>query len=87
MLLDLGEVSELPTLNSFFENFHRKPSQTNELKRWIRTAPLDTPTVLVSHQVNISSLTGYSPTSGEIIFVQRKLDGSSSVIGSIQTLR
>jgi phosphohistidine phosphatase SixA len=86
-LLKLGNVSELTSLNSFFENFHREPSQTNDLKRWIKTAPLDTPTILVSHQVNISALTGYSPASGEIIFVQRKPDGSLSVIGSIQTLR
>jgi hypothetical protein len=47
---------------------------------------LDTPTVLVSHQVNITALTGYSPASGEIVFLRRSNDGSISVIGSIQTL-
>ncbi len=86
-LLNLGEVFELPALNSFFENFERGSLQTEKMKRWIKTAPLDTPTILISHQVNISALTGYSPTSGEIIFVQRKPDGSLSVIGSIHTLR
>ena len=85
-LLDLGEVSELPSLNSFFEHFEREQSQTEETMRWIKNAPLDTPTVLVSHQVNITALTGYSPASGEIVFVRRSTDGSLSVIGSNQTL-
>ena len=85
-LLDLGDVMEFPALNSFFESFEREPIQTKEMKGWIKTAPLGIPTVLISHQVNISALTGYSPASGEIIFVERKPDGSLSVIGSIQTL-
>ena len=85
-LLDLGKVFELPALNSFFKNFEREPLQSEEMRRWIKMAPLDTPTILISHQVNIAALTGYSAASGEIIFVQRKRDGSLSVIGSIQTL-
>ena len=86
-LLDLGDVSELSALNSFFEHFERETLQTKKLKRWIETASLSTPTVLVSHQVNITALTGYSPASGEIVFVQRSPDGSLSIIGNIQTLR
>ena len=86
-LLDLGDVSELPALNSFFEHFEKETFQTKKLKRWIETASLSTPTVLVSHQVNITALTGYSPASGEIVFVERSSDGSLSIIGSIPTLR
>ena len=85
-LLNLGKVSELNSLNSFFEHFEREESQTIEIKRWIKTVPLGIPTVLVSHQVNIDALTGYSPSSGEIIFVRRSFDGSLSVTGSIPTL-
>tara|TARA_B100000683_G_C12423444_1_gene528745 strand:+ start:101 stop:376 length:276 start_codon:yes stop_codon:yes gene_type:complete len=85
-LLALGEVSILPSLNSFFENFSRENLQTKQTMDWIKNAPLDIPTVLVSHQVNISALTGYSPTSGEIIFLRRSNEGKISVIGSIQTL-
>ncbi len=84
-LLALGNVSKLPALNSFFKNLERELSQTREIRSWIKNAPLISPTVLVSHQVNISSLIGYSPSSGEIIFVERKRDGSLSVAGSIQT--
>ena len=85
-LLGLGQVSELPALNSFFQDFERGPSQTQEIKRWIKTVTLRTPTVLVSHQVNITSLIGYTPASGEIVFVRREHDGSLSMIGSIATL-
>lgn len=84
-LLDLGDVSESPALNSFFENFEREPLQTKKMKHWIKAAPLSAPTVLVSHQVNIAALTGYSPASGEIIFIRRKSNGSLSIIGSIKT--
>ena len=85
-LLDIGEVSKLPSLNSFFEYFEREKSQTEQTMRWIQNAPLNTPTILVSHQVNIIALTGYSPTSGEIVFVRRKTDGTLSMTGSIQTM-
>ena len=85
-LLGLDEVFELPSLNSFFEHSEREQSQTERMMRWIQNAPLDIPTVLVSHQVNITALTGYSPASGEIIFLRRSTDGSLSVIGSNQTL-
>lgn len=85
-LLDLGEVSELPSLNSFFQHLEKEQSQTEQMMRWIQNAPLDTPTVLVSHQVNITALTGYSPASGEIVFLRRSTDGSISVIGTNQTL-
>ena len=85
-LLGLGEVSELRSLNSFFEHFEREQSQTKKTMRWIQNSSLHTPTVLVSHQVNITALAGYSPASGEIVFLRRSSDGSISVIGSIQTL-
>ena len=85
-LFNLGKVAELPALNSFFEKPDRELSQTEALLKWLRSAPLKKPTVLVSHQVNIAALTEVSPESGEIIFVNRLVDGSLSVIGSIQTL-
>ena len=85
-LFNLGKVAELPALNSFFENPDREVIQTKTLLEWVRSAPLKKPTVLVSHQVNIVALTEVSPESGEIIFVRRLVDGSLSVIGSIQTL-
>ena len=86
-LLNLGQVSELTPLNSFFKNDEREQDQTEKTKHWIKKAPLNIPTVLVSHQVNITALTGYTPASGEMVFVRRSINGSISVIGSIQTLK
>lgn len=86
-LLNLGNVYQLSALNSFFENFEQRDPQTTLLSQWINTTPLDTPTILVSHQVNISALTGYSPSSGELVFVRREADGNVTIIGTIPTLR
>ncbi|MAH82998.1 MAG: histidine phosphatase family protein [Magnetovibrio sp.] len=86
-LLNLGQVSELRSLNSFFEHNERKQEQTDAIMKWIQNASLDTPTVLVSHFVNIAALTDYGPESGEIIFVRRLTNGSITVIGSIPTLK
>ena len=84
-LLNLGNVSELPFLNSFFENFYREQFQTDDTIQWIRIAPLRIPTILVSHQVYIAALTGHSARSGELVFVRKSTDGRFKVIGSIQT--
>ena len=86
-LLDLGAISELPYLNSFFNNNKREHIQTEGIIQWIKNASLDTPTVLVSHFVNIAALTGKGPEPGEVVFVQRLTDGSIKVIGSIPTLK
>jgi hypothetical protein len=84
--LGIGEVAKLPALNSFFEHLDRKTLQTASVTEWIEKAPLKLPTVMVTHQVNITALTGYSPASGEMVFVRQEPDGRSSVVGTIRTL-
>jgi len=86
-LLDLGNVSELKSLNSFFEKFDQRDIQTRDVLRWINKNSLDKPTILVSHQVNIAALTGYTPASGEIVFVRRDPIGNLKVINTFPTLR
>ena len=82
-LLDLGPVSELPALNSFFGQSGKGPQQTKELEAWLSGLKPGRPRVLVSHQVNISALLGRGARSGEIIFVQRTADGQFHIAGSI----
>jgi len=41
--------------------------------------------VLVTHQVNITALTGIFPRSGEIVVVSVAPDGSVTVHGRIET--
>jgi len=84
-LLDLGPVEERPVLNSFFNDFSRRDPQTGELRGWLDELPLSEPVVLVTHQVNITALTGVYPASGELVIVRRGENGKLDVIGTIET--
>jgi len=83
--LRLGKVQELPIINSFFRNYTRETQQTHALKQWLVDQSHKQATILVTHQVNITSLTGVFPRSGEIVFI--RIDPSSSTVtvaGTIQ---
>lgn len=84
-MLGLGPVEELSALNSFFETPERRDAQTQELKDWLAGQDLDEPMVLVTHQVNITALTGIYPTSGELVIVRRSESGELSVLGTLET--
>lgn len=73
--LALGEVTPVPALNSFFRARQQAREQTDALKTWIAAADLSEPVVLVTHQVNITALTGVVPASGEMLILQRERDG------------
>lgn len=84
-LLGLGDVEPLPILNSFFGRYERRDQQTEALTAWLQEAERDRPTVLVTHQVNISALTDVFPASGELVIVHITEDGEISVAGTIET--
>lgn len=84
-LLQLGTVTELPALNSFFRRYERKERQTRELREWLAARDLGEPLVLVTHQVNITALTGVYPGSGEMVVLRRTGAGEFSVVGTIET--
>jgi len=69
-LLALGEPQDLPILNSFFADRAEGPTQTAALRAWIAAAALDQPTLLVTHQVNITALTDIFPESGELLVLR-----------------
>lgn len=75
-LMSLGEVEEFSTLNSFFQAYEREGLQTQQLNSWLSKQDLSVPTVLVTHQVNITALTNIFPGSGEIILVKRTKAGA-----------
>ncbi|SNT27852.1 histidine phosphatase family protein [Tropicimonas sediminicola] len=79
-LLDVGSVSDAPVLNSFFQDFSTRERQTREALDLI--AQSDGRILLVSHQVNISALTGRGTRSGEILAIQVTDDGVD-VTGSV----
>ena len=84
-LLGLGPVEGLPILNSFYERRENQTPQTRALEDWIAEQDLGQPVVLVTHQVNITALTGVFPTSGEMVVIRRTEDGGTVVVGSIET--
>ena len=81
-LLGLGPVATLEPLNSFFGRRERREPQTRDLEAWLSTFEGSQPLVLVTHQVNISALTGVYPASGETVVVSRGADGTLHVIGT-----
>ena len=82
-LLDVGPVQPLPAANSFFGDRSRGPAQTAELRAFLADLPEDEPHFLVTHQVNITALTGRPVSSGEIIFVDVATDGDVVVVAEI----
>jgi broad specificity phosphatase PhoE len=69
--LGLGPVQTDSALNSFFETPAAATESTAALRRLIAALPAGKPAVLVSHQVNITALTGIYPRSGEMVVLQR----------------
>ncbi len=83
-LLDLGEVAELPALNSFYEAPQTRSTRLEQFQEWLQIHPLDGPTVLVTHQVTISALTGEFTGSGDGVVVEHLGDGKLKVVGKIR---
>lgn len=73
-LLGFGAVEARPSLNSFFRDYSRSGSQTADTRAFLAALPAGEKAVLVTHQVNITALTGAYPASGEV-FVLRVNDG------------
>lgn len=82
-LLGLGAVEPLPSLNSFFEARHRRDEQTRATIEFLRSQPEDQRLVLVTHQVNITALTGRGTASGEFVVIDLTSDGQVEVLGEV----
>ncbi|MEJ1157450.1 histidine phosphatase family protein [Prosthecomicrobium sp. N25] len=76
-LLGLGTPEPFEPLDSFFAEPGRRASSTDRLGAFLAGLPRDGgPIVLVTHQVNITALTGRVPESGEALVL--RLDGTAS---------
>jgi phosphohistidine phosphatase SixA len=86
-LLDLGPVNRLEAINSFFQNFKQRDQQTASLEKWIRSRTIGAPIILVTHQVNITALTGRFAASGELIVINVPDSDNApiQVVGTLQT--
>lgn len=76
-LLDLGPVTPIAALNSFYGLPEQRDAQVAALRAFLASLPPDgPPAVLVTHQFTIGALTGGStPTAGGSVF---RLNGSGS---------
>ena len=82
-LLDLAPVEDLPALNSFFQDRSTRERQTSEVKAVLENLPKTERVMLVTHQVNISALTGRPTASGQVLVLKQLPDGSVEVLGDI----
>ena len=81
-LLELGEVETLAPLNSFYQRSGRA-EQTAATRSWLSAYEGPWPLVLVTHQVNISALTGQYAASGETIVAKIGPEGEVTVLGAL----
>ena len=79
----VGEVRPYPPLDSFFRNRAEGPAQTAALRAFLAARPEDERLMLVTHQVNITALTGVFPASGEIVVIDVSPQGAVEVLGTI----
>lgn len=70
-LMNLGTVEPLPAINSFFQDSTTEPQQTAQVRQLIldrrNTSGV---TILVTHQVNITAITGIVPASGSMVVLR-----------------
>ena len=66
-LMDLGPVEPFEPINSFFRDRNTAAQQTAQVQRYLREQPNQGVIVMVTHQVNITALTGVFPGSGQAV--------------------
>lgn len=81
--MDVGAVSDMPSLNSFFQNRGDRLAQTRETVDQVNALGPGLPVVLVSHQVNITALAGIYPSSNEGVILALPLSDEPSVLARI----
>jgi phosphohistidine phosphatase SixA len=79
-LMDLGPVEPLPAINSFFQDRRTEPQQTERVRQLIldrrNTSGV---TILVTHQVNITAISGIVPASGGMVVLRANGDTVETV--------
>lgn len=86
-LMNLGSVESFPALNSFFNASSREAKQTAEVRRFIvNNRNTQGVIIMVTHQVNITGLTGIMPQSGESVVLRANEQGQVEVVGRLLAL-
>ncbi len=83
----MGPVTEWPALNSFFRNRGDGPQQTRETINLVNALGQGAPVVMVSHQVNVTALTGIFPASNEGVILALPLSDSPDILARVSPER
>jgi phosphohistidine phosphatase SixA len=75
-------VVDFVALNSFFDGRGAEPKQTAAVRAQVKQIKANESWLMVTHQVNISALTGVSPAMGEGVVV-RVRGGEWKVLGNL----
>lgn len=84
-LLELGEVEEMPALNSFYEMPQNRESSLKALRKFITEQPSDGELiVLVTHFVTITSITNKSVSTGQGVLLKLNEGAPFKVVGKFK---
>ncbi|MBL8309768.1 MAG: histidine phosphatase family protein [Burkholderiales bacterium] len=78
-----GQAEDWPALNSFFDDRDAEPKQSAEVRQRIATLKPGETLLLVTHQVNITAITGIVPAMGEAVVVRAGKGGAVEVVGRL----
>ena len=83
-LMDVGDVEELPALNSFYEQPQNREPNLRALRTFLGQLPADgPPVILVTHFVTIAAISGSGVGSGEGVMVELGSDGGYAARGRL----
>ena len=84
-LLDLGPVTELPALNSFFQLAETREPNLTALRTHLAGLPrVGGLVILVTHQVTISAIAGTGVGSGEAVLLELRPEGAFAAVGRLR---
>lgn len=81
--MDIGPVIDWPPLNSFFGGQGDGEQQTRQIIAAVNALDEGLPVVLVTHQVNITRLTGIYPSSNEGVILSLPLSESPTIFARV----
>ncbi|WOD41432.1 hypothetical protein [Nodosilinea sp. E11] len=83
-LMDLGPVEPFAPIDSFFRDRGTEAQQTAQVQDYLRRQPNRGVIVMVTHQVNITALTGVVPGSGQAVVVTLDEGGNLAQVGLLE---
>jgi hypothetical protein len=80
--LAFGAVEPWPALDSFFDDRSREAERTQAVRNLAGQPPGQGNVILVTHQVNITALTGIVPSQGEMVILTPQ-SGIFTIVGRL----